>query len=96
MEWVSGFVLTGWAAIVAVAWNLADKRIGECNFESECMRAATETRDAVLIWGPGIWLLALVVLALFGMLPGRRVSRRGAKPGPAPQEAKKAETPKLR
>lgn len=77
---ITAFALTGWAAIIGLAWVMADRRIGLCpkdaygNLEpTGCLLRATADRDAVIVWGLGIALaVALVVILVIA----RRARRR--------------------
>lgn len=54
----------GWAAILGLAWWLADSRIELCNYRQACIIDATETRDNVLVIGLAIGLaIALFIVA---------------------------------
>lgn len=65
MKWIALGVLTGWTALVALAWWLADRRIALCyRLETDCIVRATTSRDNVLLWGPAVGLALLVALAL--------------------------------
>lgn len=87
MKWLWGGVAAAWAAIVALAWALADRRIDLCAFEKKCLLATTATRDAVLIWGASVPLAVFVLALLLGMVR-LNLARRGR--GPA--SASRAET----
>jgi hypothetical protein len=71
--------LAGWAAIMAVAWRLADARIPVCKeadtytAEANCIIHATATRDNILTLGLS-GALAIIVLALFIYGSARRGS----------------------
>lgn len=56
--------LTGWAAIVWLAYTLADRRVGWCSAYRDCIERAQITRDNVLVWGAIIALLGLIVAAV--------------------------------
>lgn len=60
--------LTGWSAIVALSWWLADRRILLCHYEESagCAVRATATRDAVLTNGLTVALVAFAGFALMG------------------------------
>lgn len=66
--------LTGWAAIVAVAWRLADRRIALCHFlDTPCIVRTTASRDYVLVAGLTVGLVAaLLALALTALYRTRR------------------------
>lgn len=65
MKWIITLGLAGWTAIVALAWLLAEQRRLDCWLhDSGCIERAGASRDAVLIWGPGIALAVLLVLGL--------------------------------
>ena len=60
---------TAWAAIVALAWWLANKRIAICgDYENACALRATATRDNVLVWGAsgGLGVFATQLCAISG------------------------------
>jgi len=65
--------ITGWAGIVALAWWLADRRIGICSgisiysaevSHTNCIARATAARDSILIYGLSIGLVAAIVLSV--------------------------------
>jgi hypothetical protein len=82
MKWIISGALAGWAAIVRLAWVLADRRIHICfraDTETACTLRATAARDAVLTGGLTIALLGLIATA--AVLRWRRLKLR------APDEA---------
>ncbi len=57
--------LLGWAGIVAVAWHLADKRIGLCyELDTKCIIATTADRDFILSLGLSVALIAMIWVAV--------------------------------
>lgn len=65
------------AAIVALAWWLADNRIGVCgDFESGCRVQVTAARDCVLVWGAIVPLALFVLLTIAGRARIRRINLR--------------------
>ena len=70
MKRIVGRALAGWAAIVALAWWLANKRILICEWERACMVRTVASRDAVLTGGLTVALVGLIVVA-FLMRSGR-------------------------
>lgn len=66
--------LIGWTAIVALAWWLADRRIGACRYDSggACELRATAARDIVLTGGLTVALVALLLVGTAAELIRRR------------------------
>lgn len=75
MKWIVSLGLTGWAGIVALAWRLADDRLGAlCHYRAEhCDARLVAQRDAVLTNGLTVALVALLGLALAGWLRKERL-----------------------
>lgn len=76
MKRILGFGLAGWAAIVGLAWWLADRRIALCGYdESGCKLRATAARDTVLTSGLTVALVvavaALTWIVIFSRQGGR-------------------------
>jgi hypothetical protein len=77
MKWIGGIALTGWGAIVWLAWWLADQRLQRCGGYAwtgePCHMRAAAARDAVLTHGLTVALVALLLLVLLSRVPlGRR------------------------
>ena len=77
---IVAFALTGWAAIIALAWWLADQRIGLCkamtySAETRCQVAATAARDFILIFGLTAALVFLVIVAALWARRSGRLSQ---------------------
>lgn len=73
---IVGTALAGWAAIVGIAWHLADKRIEQCGRyipDRDCVIRLTTQRDYVLSVGLTV-ALAFVVAALcvFAIIKARQ------------------------
>lgn len=82
---------TAWAAIVALAWWLADARIEICgDHDMPCVLRATATRDNVLLWGGSIALALFVLLALAGQVRIGRLNLRWLTLGAASPSASRA------
>lgn len=63
-NWIVGGAT--WAAIVALAWWLADRRIQLCGYaENACILRATATRDDILVRGLSFALAALLLFFVF-------------------------------
>lgn len=77
MKWMIGGVLAAWAAIVWLAWTLADRRmVGTCYQQVRgigCDIGAIAVRDWILVAGFAVPLILFVALALAGVL---RLNRR--------------------
>lgn len=70
---IIGAGLAGWAGIVALAWRMADKRIGLCSdLDRDCEIATTASRDFVLTAGLTV---ALVVIVTAALIWARRTGR---------------------
>ena len=65
MKWVAAGSLVGWASIVILSWQLADRRIGLCDFANKsCTIRGVAARDATLTNGLTVGLgLVLVMVA---------------------------------
>lgn len=66
----------GWAGIVWLSWSLADRRIAICGGWMEasdvaCRIRATAARDAILINGLTVGLVAGLAIAIFAGICGR-------------------------
>lgn len=85
----------GWAAIMALAWWMAARRIALCPWEmgaggisaqdAGCLIRTTATRDASLVGGLVVLLVLLILAAAAPSIAARR--RPGAVPGNASREA---------
>lgn len=78
MRKVWGGIAAAWAAIVALAWWLADKRTGpQCSlYGRECDPALVAVRDYTLIVGLVVPLVFFVVLVVLGLVRFDRLNRR--------------------
>lgn len=73
MRRIIALASTGWAAIVALAWWLADRRLAECHpYNSECQQAAMSARDYVLIAGLSVAFVAFLAVMFAAQLARRR------------------------
>lgn len=92
---IAAVTITGWAAIVAVAWKLANARIALCYMtETECIVRTTAARDNVLIAGMVVALVIAVALI------AKPFALRRSKPNGSSYEVSsstnRAELPRLR
>lgn len=76
MKWIVLATFAGWAAIVRLAWVLADRRIGQCyELDTDCELRATAARDAVLTGGLTVALVAGFALAVVWWIARQRLNR---------------------
>ena len=90
----------GWAALVELAYVLADRRIAICTpfgdahlQDITCTLRATAARDATLIWGIGLALVAIAVLLVISQLRQAPATRQANPAGHATQPARVSRLP---
>jgi hypothetical protein len=75
MKRIAAAGLAGWTLIVALAWWLADQRIGVCDYsDGRCELRAVAARDTVLVHGLTVALVALLALAFVIWVRNRRMN----------------------
>ena len=86
MKWIVLAGFTGWAAIVALAWWLADRRLGSMcqRLEQYCNPALVAQRDAILTGGLTVALVAALAVAVIA-LRSKRLSGQSANQVQRPQ-----------
>ena len=89
MKLIVAGVLTGWTGIVALAWWLADRRLGSmCKFmEQYCNASQLATRDWTLVAGIALPFLLISWLALTGRIRIARLNLRWPTRTPASSRA---------
>lgn len=89
--------LTGWAAIVGIAWQSADRRIENCTLagvtDSDCVIRLSAQRDFILTVGLAV-ALAFVVAAMIVFAVNQARKNRGAATGWTPTSRAQRQLPR--